>query len=478
MRNILCNTAAFGGVNTAIVVGSCDSHQSLSAAHPEATSRVKVVNDSQTNALDEIVITGIGMVSAIGCGMHARAEAFSESHEPFSRNDRRLGEAAASLKVGLAQGFSPRKHCPMVKLRGLEALTQYAAGATALALKDANLEQPRFDPERVGVVSGITRSSGHVFHQLFTELAQDSFRPSVGKLMLRNGRFMIASQLADWFAFKGHTSTLSIGVGCGLHSLASAYDQLRHDTSLDAMIVVACDELSYFTLKTMGLSEYLVPQNDQWRIYDSERSGYVPGEGAVCVVLERRKLAESRGQQQLATITGAGTTFDGLPGDTELTNEQRPAWECFDPSGQMLAQSYAIACEQAGIDAGEIDLVMGNGNGISDWDSKEVNALESYFDTIPKFACVNGHTGFCESASPLFNLAAAVSYLKSDVLPSSPHTAGERCNSADKVAPVRSNKPANVLVSASSEHGNNACVLLSRNAQDSTNDGTESNGTS
>lgn len=462
LRNVLCNTAAFGGVNTSIVVGVPDR---IPTVHVSDTH----LDDSDD---DEIVMTGIGMVSPLGCGMHELAESFGHhesNRQPFTTDSRMSGTPFESYASGFVQGFSARKHCPLVPLRGIEPLTQYAAGAVALALKDASLEKTTRNPRRVGVVSGIARPSGIVFERLFTELQHNGFRPTVGRLMLRNGRFMIASQLANWFDLKGYTSTISMGIGCGLHSLVAAYDQLRRDPSLDALVVVASDELSPFTMRLMQRAGLLLDHPDDWRLYDGSTSGYVPGEGAAAVVIERNRFANGRGKRGLCVLAGAGITFDGMSGSCSPSQTARPSWEAIEPSGEMLSRSLAVACDQANVEHDSIGLVLSNGTGIANWDQKEMNGLERFFGDLPAHTCVNDHTGLCESSSSLFNLAAAVSAMKGNSLPQRPRVQSQSILAASGVAGggyinVMSTpaKRSTALVTASTEHGHNAAVVLKR----------------
>jgi 3-oxoacyl-[acyl-carrier-protein] synthase II len=452
LHHVLCNTAAFGGKNCAVIV----SRYELPAQSPVRSSSDDVENqrpaaetiaavssagapvgyplEVDSSSHDDVVITGLGIISAAGCGGHEQAAAFVQRDHWLVQQDR-LGKFSR-LRLGGVLGFNPKRHCPSVKLRGVELLTQYAAAAVNLALEDADLRKPAFQPNRIGVTTAISRPSGDVFQRLFMELQLNGFRPLIGRLMLRNGRFMIASQLSNWYDLRGYSSTISLGIGSGLHALISAVDQLRGDPSMDALVVVACDELSEFTLNVLEQSRVLNTDQGNWQPYAKNSQGFVPGEGAVAVIVERRGFAEQRGGRALARVTGAGLSFDGLPGRMEIDVDSRPAWEACEPSGDALVRCYRDALAYARITPAQVDRVLGNGCGVWDWDQAELLAMRHMFGDTQRVDCINGTLGFCEATSALFNLAAAVEGLQ------------------------RQARDTRAFVAARTEQGHNAAIVL------------------
>ncbi len=452
LHNILCNTAAFGGVNTAIVVGNV----AFEDASLLTASKIPVVHCSGNSTSDEhadqvtdadTVISGVGVVSPYGCGTLEVMDGCFHQSSAWSQDERLKGTEFAELRCGFVQGFSPREHCPSVKLRGLELLTQYSAGATSLALKHARVDRGGLQPERTGMVTGITRSSGAVFERLFSELSLNGFRPMVGRLMLRNGRFMVASQLANWFDLRGYTSTLSLGIGCGAHAIIAANDQLRLDPSLDAIVVVAVDELSAFNLRTLRSAKLLEENADAWSINRLDGERYLPGEAAVAMVIERRSHCERRGGTALASIAGTATSFDGLPGASRLQISRRPTWEAAESQGTYLERCYRAACKQAKIQPHEIDVIYGHRTGVAAWDQKELAAVERVFDEGQPRVSVQAGTGICEATGALLNLAAAIRTLQIGQLPNSATTAATSVYQR-------------ALISVASEQGHNAAIVI------------------
>ncbi len=190
----LSTTAAFGGTNVVLAGG-----------RPRQTRRYRTDNEP-------IVVSGMGLVTPLGCGSRDIAARLLQDTCQWSHIGA-LGEVETAIQhVGLVKDFEPRKLLNSLRMRGVDQLTQYAAGATKLALQDAQLVANNMS-EQIGIVSSIARPSGESLTKLFSALKDSWASLAVSKALLRKGRFLIASQLANWFACKGFSATVTDGVG-------------------------------------------------------------------------------------------------------------------------------------------------------------------------------------------------------------------------------------------------------------------------
>lgn len=459
-KRVLCNTAAFGGVNCASIIEKLCTTREFGASVATApmpsehkrgarTCKSNVVKNEETPAA--VSITGVGIVSSLGCGnlevLNGSDFATSDEKDPrFSASQRN------DLAVGAVRNFSARKLCPTIGLRGVEPLTRYAAAAVSLALKQANIQRDALVPDRVGIVTALARSSGSVFSQLFKELQADGFRPTVGRLMLRNGRFMLASQLAHWFGLKGYSCSISLGSGCGLSALAVAYDQLLSNSSLDAMVVVAADELSPLVLDLMDLGGSLAKERASALPYSEQSTGIMPAEGGVALVVERSSFASLRGASSLARLAGAHSNFDGVPGGNAYGELTSPVWEA-QSDETVLTSCIERACNDARVYPEQINYVLGNGCGIWHRDAREMLAVDRMFPNPPAYGSVNSRTGFCESSSSLLNVAAAIQACRTGAF-------SETMTGTLDAKTVQATETRRALVVASTEHGHNALGVL------------------
>lgn len=140
MHHFLTNSAAFGGVNAVLVGGEVAPTRSLPPL-----------------AHDAIVITGLAVVSAVGCGLDEFRTALREGRSGITDADRPGAVGPRAKRAALVHDFLPRRLVPSVDVRRMDRLNQYAVVAAGLGLADAGLDGGRLSEERVGVVVGLTR---------------------------------------------------------------------------------------------------------------------------------------------------------------------------------------------------------------------------------------------------------------------------------------------------------------------------------
>ncbi|SFQ69071.1 malonyl-ACP decarboxylase [Amycolatopsis arida] len=136
------------------------------------------------------------------------------------------------------------------------------------------------------------------------------------------------------------------------------------------------------------------------RPFDRARRGFVPGQGAAAVVLERPERARRRGVPALAAVAGGGQRLDARRGT-------RP-----DPAGQAAALRAALFA--AGVAPGEVDYVNAHGTGSVEGDAAEAAALAEVFGRSgrPLVNSTKPVTGHCLSAAGLVELVATVLQLR------------------------------------------------------------------
>jgi 3-oxoacyl-(acyl-carrier-protein) synthase len=281
----------------------------------------------------------------------------------------------------------------------------------------------------------------------------------------------IAGKVAKTFQLKGFNSMIVEGIASGLHALVHGYHRLQQDDSLDALVVIAGDEMaslginlyeSLGALSHNGFSPYGILNGEADDVIESHvedaiaagtpetafagGSGMVPGEGGAAVVLERRTSAERRGVDPLARVSGTGLTSSGAAPFT----------------ADGLHRSAKGALDAAGADADAVDAVYGHGRGSASYDGLEVEALRRLFDGPVAAGCVNGHTGVVEATSGLYSTIASVGSLQHDeVYPLvSDGEVDASAAPATFSSELRTQGVDRVLVLGGTEGGINASVVL------------------
>jgi len=438
--NFISTSAAFGGVNAAVIGGRLRTRP-----RPECV-------------WDDVLITGMGLLSPVGFGPGDFAAALRTSRSGVELIDRFDCGVVGGCHAGLLKGFQPRKLAPTVDTRRMDRLTQYAVVATSLALRDAD-PRGRLEPSRLGLTVALTRGPVSTQERFLESLYQDGIERMSAKYFPSMVLSTLSGEIAQACRIKGANLTIVDGRTAGLRGLLVARDYLRQNEELDALVVVAADEIGalFFRLfERLGMVADTGVHGVWPRPYDQDAGGVVLGEGAVALVLERKAHAQARGAQAYAQISGCGMTADAEP-------------ECaLEPQGHGLEQAARLALEEANLGVDAVDAVYGHGCGDPQYDRRELQALARLLEgrAVP-MGCVVGHLGLAEASCGLFSVAAALLGMRNGevypivtggTLPDTPAFAG---------GGIREGHYRHALVLGSTEHGGNASVVLSQIEQES-----------
>jgi 3-oxoacyl-[acyl-carrier-protein] synthase II len=422
-------SAAFGGVNVVAVGARAEAGEPTDAA-PEQPSQ-------------SIVVTGLGIVSPIGCGSEAFRAALREGKSgirPITRFDT---SGLRCRNAALIDDLPARKLAPAADTRRMDAITRFAVVATTLALKDAGIAG-KVAPERIGLF--VAMSAGPVTSaQIYAEelhrsgiaaLSAKYFPPIV--LSILGGQIGLACQI------RGANFTLIDGVGAGLQALAHARDMLAQHDELDAIVVVACDEVGPGFHRMLDMLGALAPDGTA-AIYDPNGPGFVPGEGSVAMVIEKADRVAARGGRTYGRI--AGVAFGSEGGDDEAV----------DPDGAVLSDVARRAL--AGGEPPDLIYTLARGAGAHD--RREAAALRALLGEhrVP-VSSLNGQLGLADATSGLYAAAAALLGLRhGEAYPT--HAATPTVEGIDVVrGGVRNGEYGRALALGSSEHGNSTAVIF------------------
>jgi len=347
------------------------------------------------------VVTGLGVISAAGCGVPEVWEALRSGRSGLGpltlfaspRHDRHLvGQVRADV-TALAG-----------KVRGSRS-DKLAWIATQEAVRQAGLG-PRLGsvaPERVGLAFGSTVAgmlgTEKVLHQLLREDRQ-RFGP------LRFHECASATELcARQLRARGPCLTLSTACSAGAMAIAAAAELIESGEA-DVVIAGGADSLSRLTLNGFGSLLLLDPNG--CRPFDAARTGISLGEGAGVLVLEAEAAARARGANILARLSGWGASCDA-------SHATAPH-----PEGDGALAAMRRALDRGGLSPGEISYVSAHGTGTPDNDAMEAKALRRLFgERVPPFASVKRFFGHTLAASGAIKAVVCVQSLQEQAIQAS-----------------------------------------------------------
>jgi len=317
-------------------------------------------------------ITGIGVIAGCGTGREALWAGVRDGRSPVKRVDRFDPSPFRSQVAAQVDDFNPGDHMDGKTARLLDRFSQFGLAAGRLALSDARWSPSEdgkgADPARTGVYLG-SALGGIAFaeaqHERYIARGIRAVSP-----MLALAVFGGAAPANLGIALKVRGPILSTANSCasGSVALGEALAAIRAG-EIDAAIAggVECP-LSPLAFGAFDIIRALSGgSNDAperaCRPFDARRDGFVMGEGAALLVLERADLAAARGASPYAEVLGYGATSDAH-------HMVQPR-----PDGVEASRSVSIALADAGVEAGEIDYVNAHASSTPIGDVAESRAL-------------------------------------------------------------------------------------------------------
>jgi 3-oxoacyl-[acyl-carrier-protein] synthase II len=332
-----------------------------------------------------IVITGMGMISPLGCGVKPVWERLTAGQSGIGLIDRfdttDFPIKIAGLVPGIEQdpeaGFDIEPLIEKKERKKLDLFTIYALGAAQQALEQAGWF-PETEAERQATATIIATGIGG-----FTTITQAQqtldtrgykrLSPFTVPAFLAN---MAAGNLSIRYGFKGPLGCPVTACAAGIQAIGDGMRILRSGEAEVALVggAEACvDPLSlagFHALKALS-TESEAPTKAS-RPFDRARNGFVMGEGSGLMVIETLEHAQARGATPLAILGGYGTSADAY----HITSGPE--------DGSGAAAAIRAALKMAGLTPGDINYVNAHATSTPVGDNAEVASLRSVFgDSLP-----------------------------------------------------------------------------------------------
>lgn len=264
------------------------------------------------------------------------------------------------------------------------------------------------DPDRLGVIGSSSRGPlGWWSHQFPGGIGQGAMTESPDGI-LASMAGTPATMSAIRLGARGFVTTLS-NACVGGHQAVEMASLLIASGQADAMVVVGHETplvpqvtQIYTSPSTRVMARPVGEPVAVMRPYDLHRDGFVLGEGAVALVLEREQHAVARGVTRFARITGAVST-----------NEAAHATR-MDVTGEEPARMITALMRKHDVDSADIDYVCGHGTATRYNDVAEARALRRVFGTpatMPPLGSVKPVFGHLLGASGVLNTFATTMML-------------------------------------------------------------------
>ncbi len=302
--------------------------------------------------MEAVVVTGVGALTPLGVGARTLHQLWS------------AGVCGIQDGEGGCGDFEPRDFLSAKEARRTDRFTQLAIAACAEALTDAGWDgEPPYEPTRVGCVlgTGIGGIGTLVAGQdTLRERGSEFVSPLAVPLMMSNAGAAALSMRHD---LRGPTVAVSTACASGAHALGCAMRMLQNGEA-DAVVAGGSEaSLTPLARAAFGALDALSKSGCS-RPFDVDRDGFVMGEGAGVLILERRDGAMRRSAEILGTIRGYGASSDAH----HLTAPRE--------DGEGQAAAMLIAMDDAGVAPAELDYVNAHGTSTPLNDRVETRAIK------------------------------------------------------------------------------------------------------
>ncbi|MER5739758.1 beta-ketoacyl-[acyl-carrier-protein] synthase family protein [Streptomyces sp. NPDC002262] len=354
----------------------------------------------------DIAVTGLGLVTPAGIGT-AASWAGVRAGRPAAAADPALDGQLVTISCRVP-GWDADALLGARRAHRLDRFTQFALVAAAEALADAGLDPATWDGARVGVVLGCADGGPGTVEQQHRVLVEHSPRhvsPLLLPMQLPN---MLAGQTAMEFGATGPNLVVATACASGTTAIGTARDLLLLDRC--DLVLTGGSEAMITPLVMAGFARMgtLSSRTDDpaaaSRPFETDRDGFVAGEGAGVLVLERAADARARGARIRARVAGYGASADAH----HLTSPH--------PEGAGLEAAVRAALADAGCRPSDVGHVNAHGTATRLNDLTEAKVVRRVLGD-PLVASTKGVTGHLLGAAGAIEAAFTVLGLEEQVVP-------------------------------------------------------------
>ena len=331
----------------------------------------------------KVVITGLGLVTPVGIGVTNSWKSIIEGQSGISNitnfDTNSFESSFSSTIAGEVKDFDPKVYLNPKDARRMDTFIQYGLVAAYEAFNDSGLEVNETNAERIGTSIGSGIGGVNLIEQQVESLRVGGPRKISPFFVPGTIINMVAGNLSIALGLKGPNISIVTACTSGTHSIGDASRMIEYG---DADVMVAGGAEAAITPLTVAgfcSAKALSSRNDDpktaSRPWDTDRDGFVIGEGAGVMILEEMEHAKKRGAKIYCELSGYGMSAD--------------AFHITAPTVDGPKRSMLTAIKNAGINADDINYINAHGTSTPLGDLNETNAIKETFNEHAKKLVVN-----------------------------------------------------------------------------------------
>ena len=363
-----------------------------------------------------------------------------------------------SKKAGEISDFDAREYLGKKGIRHIDRTSLLVSSAAKLVMDDAGITHGVYSEDELGIVIGSTYGSIDSISSFDLEGLKEG--PTfVNPMGFPNTVLNAPASRASIFCkATGLNSTISTGTASGLDAVIYASDFLRLGRGkavLAGGVHGLTADIFWGTYRSRVLSGSRGDGIEISAPFDKRRNGFVIGEAAALLIIERLEDALERDANIYAEIKGYGCTFNPKKiKHNEIDTEQG-------------VRCISLAMKDAGLNVEDISYISACANSSVTGDKMETKIIKDYFgdyaEKVPVSA-IKSMTGECLDASGALQCVAGVLAINNGIIPPTINyqEKDEECNLDCVPNNSRESEVKNVLINSYSDTGNISSIIISK----------------
>lgn len=326
-----------------------------------------------------VVVTGLGIVSPVGNDLTTAWDNIVNGRSGVKRITRFDPSALTAQIAGEVKDFDVTQYMTTKEAKQMDTFIHYGIAAGVQAWQDAGLEVTEDNAERIGVIVGSGIGGLPRIEDTQTDYLERGPRRISPYFVPGSLVNLVSGQLSIRLGLKGPSYAVVSACTTGLHSIGDAARLIEYG---DADVMVAGGAEA--TVSPLGIGGFaamraLSTRNDDpetaSRPWDTDRDGFVMGEGAGVLVLEEYEHAKKRGARIYGEFHGYGMSSD--------------AHHITMPDSDGPRRGMLNAFRNGGINIDEIDYINAHGTSTPLGDINETVAIKLALGDHAKNIVVN-----------------------------------------------------------------------------------------
>jgi 3-oxoacyl-[acyl-carrier-protein] synthase II len=359
-----------------------------------------------------VVVTGLGALSPIGNDVDTFWNNMVDGKSgaaPISKFDTSKFKTTFACEL---KDFDPKAHFDVKEIRKYDPFSQYALVAVEQAVKDGNIDFETLNRDRIGVIWGSGNGGIQTFQDQMIEFCDGDGTPRFTPFFIPRILVDIASGIISIkYGLRGVNFCPVSACATSNTAIIEAFNYIKWGKA--NMVITGGSEAAITQSAIGGFSsaQALSKRNDApekaSRPFDTERDGFVMGEGAGALILEDLEHALARGAKIYGEVVGGGHAADAY----HLTGTH--------PEGDGAVLGMEEAMREAGITAADVDYINMHATSTPQGDMSELIAAKRVFGNRKSLSIsgTKSMTGHLLGAAGAIEAIACIKALETGIVP-------------------------------------------------------------